>query len=86
MAMLDDPAARAALQYALAAVGAARTGMSEPLEPYDGPEPEMIPWAIAEVAAIFAEELERAGGDPQAVTGRIYLAVAGGHTEGAGHG
>jgi hypothetical protein len=85
MAFRDDPKARAALQYALAAVGAARTGLDEQLT-YDGPEPELIPWAIAEIAAIFAAKLDEAGGDAGAVMGDIYLAVAGGRTEGAGHG
>lgn len=86
MALLnDDPAARAALQHALAAVGAARVGLDEPLA-YDGPEPDMVPWAIAEIAAIALDELDKAGGDSAAVMERIYLAVAGGHTEGAGHG
>lgn len=78
---------RAALQYALAAVGAARIRMPETLA-YDGPPQAafMVPLAIAEIAAIFAAELDKAGGDSARVMEDIYLAVAGGRTEGAGHG
>ena len=78
---------RAVLQFALAAVGAARTGVAETLT-YDGPPAAawMVPWGIAEIAAIFAARLDEAGGDSAKVMEDIYLAVAGGRTEGAGHG
>jgi hypothetical protein len=87
MAQLDDPAYRAALQHALACVGASRTQMDVFLE-FEGP-PEaahMVPWGIAEIAAIALAEVDRLGGDSAALMERIYLAVAGGRTEGAGHG
>jgi hypothetical protein len=85
MALRDDANAREVMAFALTAVGAARVGLAEPLD-YDGPEPDMVPWGIAEIAAIALDELDKAGGDSAAVMERIYLAVAGGHTEGAGHG
>ena len=88
MAGTGSPAEdRAVLRYALAAVGAARTGMPEALD-YDGPPQAawMIPWAVAEIAAIFAARLDEAGGSSAQVMEDIYLAVAGGYTEGAGHG
>lgn len=87
MALRDDTAALAAMQYALAAVGASRVGLSEPLEDYDGPEPALVPWGIAEIAACALGELDEVSpGAAEALMERIYLAVAGGRTEGAGHG
>lgn len=87
MALRDDRQARAVMQHALACVGASRVQMDGTLE-FDGP-PEaawMVPWGIAEIAAIVLDEVDRLGGDSAAVMERIYLAVAGGRTEGAGHG
>lgn len=88
MLLADDPQARATLLHALLLVGAAQAGIDDP-PGYDGPPldaPELIPWAIAEVAAILAARLTEAGGDPGAVMASIYLAVTRGETKGAGHG
>jgi hypothetical protein len=83
----DDPEARAALQYALLLVGVVRTGENE-APAYEGPpvEPAMLLLAVAEVADVFAHRYEEAGGNPEAVLASIYLHVAGGETEEAGHG
>jgi len=78
---------RAVLRYGLTLVGAARIELPLALW-YDGPERAawMIPWAVAEIARIALDKLDEAGGDSAAVLAEIGLAVAGGHTEGAGHG
>jgi hypothetical protein len=46
----------------------------------------MLLLAVAEVADVFAHRYEEAGGNPEAVLASIYLHVAGGETEEAGHG
>jgi hypothetical protein len=81
----SDPAADAAVLHALAEVGAARSGIRVALD-FDGPEPELVPFALAEVAAIALDEIDRLGGDSAALLRRIYAVVTRGATEGAGSG
>jgi len=85
MALLrDDPAAQAAVLYAVGRVERQRSRADCEVE-FTGPDPELVPFAIAEVAAILADEVDRLGGDAAAVLERIWWAVPGGTTEGAGH-
>ncbi len=84
----SDPAADAAVTHALELAGAARAGYRGEIG-FTGPDPELVPFALAEVCAIFMDKLDEAGGDACAVMADIYLAVHGrnqGETEGAGHG
>ena len=84
----SDPAADTAVLHALELAGAARAGYRGSLA-FDGPDPELVPFALAEVCAILMDKLDEAGGDSCAVMADIYLAVHGrnqGETEGAGHG
>lgn len=89
MELRDKADERAVLQYGLTLVGAARIRHPRALW-YDGPERAawMVPLAVAEIARIALDKLDEAGGDSAAVLREIglNLAVAGGHTEGAGHG
>jgi len=84
----SDPAADAAVAHALELAGAARMGYRGPIE-FTGPDPELVPFALAEICAILMDRLDAAGGDSFAVMSDIYMAVNGqnrGETEGAGHG
>lgn len=84
----SDPAAGAAVEHALELAGAARMGYRGQLQ-FTGPDPGLVPFALAEVCAIFMDKLDAAGGDSCAVMADIYMAVHGrnrGETEGAGHG
>jgi hypothetical protein len=87
MELRDKEDERAVLRYGLALVGAARIKLPQALW-YDGPERAawMVPLAIAEIARVALDELDAAGGDSAAVLESIGLSVAGGRTEGAGHG
>jgi hypothetical protein len=84
----SDPAARSAVGHALELAGAARMGYRGEIE-FTGPDPGLVPFALAEVCAILMDQLDAAGGDSCAVMAGIYMAVHGqdrGETEGAGHG
>jgi len=81
----DDPAAQAAVLYAVGAVERSRMQARCADPPFTGPDPELVPFAIAEVAAMLADEVDRLGGDAGAILERIWWAVGKGETEGAGH-
>jgi hypothetical protein len=84
----SDPVAGAAVAHALELAGAARTGYRGEIG-FAGPDPGLVPFALAELCAIFMDKLDEAGGDSGAVMADIYLAIHGrnqGETEGAGHG
>jgi len=80
-----DPAAQAAVLYAVGAVERQRQQCPLADPPFTGPDPELVPFAIAEVAAILADEVDKLGGDAGAILERIWWAVGKGQTEGAGH-